>query len=155
MHATSLHSCPTLCDPMDCSLPGSSVHGILQARLLEWVAMPSSGGCSRPRDQTCISSVSCTGRWVLYYSCHLGSPFYYPVSSEFTCRGPGKDEKSLPGWTLPRSFNRTAERDFPSGEWIGLMLPTEEYQLRSLGCGSKISHTLTKPEGCNYWAHML
>ena len=35
-------SCPTLCDPMDCSLPGSSVHGILQARILEWVVVPSS-----------------------------------------------------------------------------------------------------------------
>ena len=37
-------SCPTLCDPMDCSPPGSSVHGILQARILEWGAMPSSRG---------------------------------------------------------------------------------------------------------------
>ena len=45
---------PTLCVPMDCDLPGSSVHGILQARILEWVAMPSSRGFSRPRDQTCI-----------------------------------------------------------------------------------------------------
>ena len=42
MHAKSLQSCPTLCDPMDCSPPGSSVHGILQARTLEWVAMLSS-----------------------------------------------------------------------------------------------------------------
>ena len=42
-------------DPMDCSPPGSSVHGILQARILEWVAMPSSRGSSPPRDQTCIS----------------------------------------------------------------------------------------------------
>ena len=42
--AQSLQSCPTLCDPMNCSLPGSSVHSILQARLLEWVAMPSSRG---------------------------------------------------------------------------------------------------------------
>ena len=39
-------SCPTLCDPMDCSLPGSTVRGILQARTLEWVAMPSSRGSS-------------------------------------------------------------------------------------------------------------
>ena len=44
--AKSLQSCPTLCDPMDCSLPGSSVPGILQARTLEWVAMPSSKGSS-------------------------------------------------------------------------------------------------------------
>ena len=50
-------SCPTLCYPMDCSPPGSSVHGILQARILEWVAIPFSGGSSRPRDQP---RVSCT-----------------------------------------------------------------------------------------------
>ena len=45
-------SCLTLCDPMDCSPPGSSVHEILQARILEWVAMPSSRGSSQPRDRT-------------------------------------------------------------------------------------------------------
>ena len=44
-------SCPALCDPVDCSPPGSSVHGILQARILEWVALPSSRGSSQPRDQ--------------------------------------------------------------------------------------------------------
>ena len=64
--AKLLQSCPTLCDPMDCSLPGSSVHGILQARILEWVAMPSSRASSRPRDRTHISYVSCIGRRVLY-----------------------------------------------------------------------------------------
>ena len=51
--------CPTLCDPMDCSPPGSSVHGILQARILEWVAIPLSRGSSSPRDQTQVSCVSC------------------------------------------------------------------------------------------------
>ena len=50
----------------DYSLPGSFVRGILQARILEWVAMPSSRESSRPRDQTHISYVSCIGRWVLY-----------------------------------------------------------------------------------------
>ena len=44
------HLCPTLCDPMHCSPPGSSVHGILQARILEQVAMPFSRGSSQPRD---------------------------------------------------------------------------------------------------------
>ena len=44
--------CPTLCNPMDCSPRGSSVHGILQARILEWVAVPFSRGSSRPRGQT-------------------------------------------------------------------------------------------------------
>ena len=53
--AKSLQSCPTLCDPMDCSLPGSSVHGILQERMLEWVAMFFSRGSSRPRDWTHVS----------------------------------------------------------------------------------------------------
>ena len=67
MYAKSLQSCLTLCDPMDCSPPGSSVHGILQARILEWVAMPFSRGSSRPRDGTCISGVSCIGRRVLYH----------------------------------------------------------------------------------------
>ena len=47
-----------LCNPMDCSLPGSSVHGILQARILEWVAMPSSRGSSLPRVQTRLCLVS-------------------------------------------------------------------------------------------------
>ena len=63
----SLQSCPTLCDPMDCSLPGSSVHGILQARMLEWVAMPSSKGSFLLRDLTQISYVSCIGKRVLYH----------------------------------------------------------------------------------------
>ena len=48
-------SCPTLCDPMDCSLPGSSIHGIFQARILEWVAVSFSRGSSRPRDWTQVS----------------------------------------------------------------------------------------------------
>ena len=50
VHAKSLQSCLTVCDPMDCSLPGSSVHGILQARILKWVALPSLRGSSQPRD---------------------------------------------------------------------------------------------------------
>ena len=50
--------CPTLCNPMDCSLSGSSVHGILQARVLELVAMPSSRGSSRPRYQTQVSCIA-------------------------------------------------------------------------------------------------
>ena len=48
-------SCQTLCDPMACSLPGSSVHAILQARILEWAAISFSRGSSRPRDRTCVS----------------------------------------------------------------------------------------------------
>ena len=50
--------CPTFCDPTECSLPGSSVHGILLARILEWVAIPVCRGSSQPRDQTSISLIS-------------------------------------------------------------------------------------------------
>ena len=50
-------SCPALCDPMDCSLPGSSLHGILQARVLEWVVISFSRGSSRPRDRTQVSRI--------------------------------------------------------------------------------------------------
>ena len=71
--AKSLQSCLTLCDPMDCSPPSSSIHGILQARILEKAAMPSSRGSSRPRDQTQVSNVSCIGRWVLLPWRYLGS----------------------------------------------------------------------------------
>ena len=64
--AKSVQSSPTLCNPVDYSPPGSSVHGILHARILEWVAMPSSRASSQPRDRTHSSYVSCTGRWILY-----------------------------------------------------------------------------------------
>ena len=55
MRVKLLQSCLTLCNPLDCSPSGSSVHGILQARILEWVAVSSSKESSRPRDQTSIS----------------------------------------------------------------------------------------------------
>ena len=57
MHA---QSCPTLWDTMDYSPPGSSVHEISQARILEWIVMPSSRGSSQSRDRTHVSCISCT-----------------------------------------------------------------------------------------------
>ena len=77
LRAKLLQSCPTLCDPMDCSPPGSSVHGIFLARILEWVAMPSSRGSSRPRDWTHVSYIS------------------YTVSKFFTTEPPGKQGGKL------------------------------------------------------------
>ena len=64
-------SCLTLCDPMDCSLPSSSVHGLFQAILLKWIAISFSKGCSQPRDRTWVSRI---GRWTLYHWSHQGSP---------------------------------------------------------------------------------
>ena len=75
MHVKSLQSCPALCDGLDCSPPGSSVHGTLQERVLEGVATPSSKGFSRSRNRTCIS---CLLHWqVLLHQHHLGSPVLY------------------------------------------------------------------------------
>ena len=59
-------SCPTLCDPMDYSQPGSSVHGILQARILEWAAIPFSRGSSQPRHQTQVSHT--VGRFFTFWA---------------------------------------------------------------------------------------
>ena len=64
MHAQSLNHVP-LCNPMDCSPPGSSAHGIFQARILEWVAISSSTGSFSPRDRTHISCISYIGRQIL------------------------------------------------------------------------------------------
>ena len=64
----------TLCDAMHSSPPGSSVHGILQARILEWIAISSSRGSSQPRDQIHISYVSCIGKGILSHQHHLWSP---------------------------------------------------------------------------------
>ena len=81
--ALSCFSGVQLCSPVDCSPASSSVHGdspgkntgvSCQARILEWVAMPSSRGSFWPRDGRCISCVSCSGRWDLYHKHRLGSP---------------------------------------------------------------------------------
>ena len=66
---------------MDCIPPCSSVHGIHQATLLEWVATSFSRGSSRPRDQSCAPDVSCIGTQVHYHWYHLGSP------ALFQCHG--------------------------------------------------------------------
>ena len=65
-------SCLTLCNPMDCGPPGSSVHGILQARILEWVAIPFSRGSFRPRDRTWVSFIA--GRFFTVWA--TGKPRY-------------------------------------------------------------------------------
>ena len=67
MCVKSLQLCLTLYNPMDYSLSSFSVHGILQERILEWVAMPFSRGYSQPRDGTRASYVTCIGRRVIYH----------------------------------------------------------------------------------------
>ena len=85
---TCIHACSvasvmsnSLEPDMDCSPLGSSVHGISQARILEWVAMSSYRGSCQPRDQICIS---CTGRWILYHWVTWEAPCLYTT---VTCMG--------------------------------------------------------------------
>ena len=93
----SLQSCPTLCDPMDCSPPGSSVLGILQARIIEWVATPSSRGFAWPRDQNHVSCICYTADrfftiksprkpwWTGYFPIIFFLSFQTKFLSEYSC----------------------------------------------------------------------
>ena len=74
MSAKSLQSCPTVCDPMDYSPPGSSFHGILQARILKWVAISFSRGSSPPRDLTQVSCIA--GRYFNLWATREQPPKY-------------------------------------------------------------------------------
>ena len=94
VRAKSLQLCVTLWDPMDCSLPGSSVHGILLARILAWVAMPSSRGSSLPRDWTHVSSGSCIAGGLL-----TAAPPGKPWRSDFKCL-----QLQCVLWYLPLDF---------------------------------------------------
>ena len=96
--------CPTLCDPADCSPPGSSVHGILQARTLMWVAMPSSRGASQAKD--CVFYVFCIRRQV------------HSVGNESACNA----EKGFDPWVgkIPWRKERLPTPVFWPGEFHGL-----------------------------------
>ena len=121
-------SCVWLCDPMNCSLPGSSVHGILQARILERNAMPSSRGSSPPRDWT---QVSC--RQILYHLSHQGSSRILEWVAYSFSRGSFWPRN----WT---KFSCIASRFFTSWatrevQWLGLRVFTAEGLGSSPGLG--------------------
>ena len=107
MCAKSLQSRPTLCDSVDCSPPGSSVHEIFQAKILKWVSLSYSRGSSPHRDQTHGSCISCIGRWILYHWHHLGSP--YPQLKCAFLRPP----------VVGAGFSMTAQVDPPCKFWPG------------------------------------
>ena len=92
-----VQSCPTLWDPMDCSLPASSIHGISQARTLEWVAISFFRGSSRPRDQTWVS---CIGKRILY-----------PWATKILVPQPGMEPVALA--VEAQSPNHWTTREFP------------------------------------------
>ena len=91
-------SCPILCDTMDCSPTSSSVHGISQARILEWVAIFLPVGSSQPRDQIDVSCITCIAGTFFYHLSHQGSPrtlewVAYPFSKDLPY--PGMEPESL------------------------------------------------------------
>ena len=89
-------SCPTLCDPMDCNPPGSSVHGILQARILEWVVIPFSRGSSQPRDWTQVSWIAGRFSAIWNKTKNLGSSLMVQWLGLHTATAGGLG--SIPGW---------------------------------------------------------
>ena len=99
-------SCPTLCNPVDCSPPTSSVHGISSAGILEWFAISSSRGSSQPRDRTQVSCSSCIDRQILYHC----------TTWEYLLRGGGK-ASILTG--APKGHR-------PSREDLGFVKPTSK-----------------------------
>ena len=110
--------CPTLCDPRDCSPPCPSIHGILQTRILEWVAISFSRGYSQPKDRMSISCISC--HWqadsLLLHklgslinaesACHTGDPGLIP--------GLGKSPRDGKGYPLQYSC---LENSMERGAW--------------------------------------
>ena len=104
--------CDRLCVTPWTSPPGSSVHGIFQARVLEWVAMLSSRVVSQPRDQTHISYVSCIGRQVLYLQCHQGSP---------NTKANARKELHSPSTTIHPNISR--DQPHLSPRWVYRAMP--------------------------------
>ena len=116
----SLQLCLTLCDPMDSSPPGSSVHGILQARILEWVAMPSSRGFSQPRDRMYRWESWTIKGWALKNWC------IWIVVLEKTLENPWDNKEMQPvspkgtqPWMLTGRTDTEAENSNTLATWCG------------------------------------
>ena len=122
-------SCPTLCNPVECSPPGSSVRGILQARILEWIAIPYSRGSSWPRDWTQVSFI--TGRFFIIWATREVHKLLKKKKYKYTCYR--VHLLSLP-LLLPRPPERkaTVQQELPLTEgcvqrclqWAGVCLTT-------------------------------
>ena len=101
-------SCPTLCDPMDCSLSGSSVHGIFQARVLEWIAISFSKGSSQPRNWTRVSRFA--GRRFTVWATREASTSVSFLSKTHNNASLGKKHQTNPG--NGRSHNKPDQCSF-------------------------------------------
>ena len=143
-------SCLTLCNPLDCSPPGSSVHGIFQAGILEWVAIPFSRGSSQPRDRTRVSCIA--GRFFTIWttltrillSCLSQSAFYFCHSALFL------RSIVLVGMHLIPCFSDccTIHRSFTSSTFYSPTPPQMEH-------GCLWLHTLRDDTAVNILIHIL
>ena len=109
--------CPTLWDPMDCSLPGSSLHGILQARVLEWVVISFSRGSSHPRDRTLVSCI--LGRRFNLWATREPICKFYVITIPITAKCFLKWEKFILKFTQ-KSKERRAAKIFKWKQWGAL-----------------------------------
>ena len=139
VHAKSLQSRPTPCDPMDCSLPGSSVHGILQARILEWVAISFSRGSFWSRDRICVPWGSCTAGG-FFTAEPPGKPsqvdkFVWPL-----CRAKSPQGPHLPA-CRSRIFPRTTE-----GPGMSAPISRSKSSVQFLGCHPRWSASEPKQQ---------
>ena len=150
-------SCPTLCDPMDRSPPGFSVHGVLLARILEWVAVPSSKGSSRPRDRTRVSYVFCTRRRALYRWCHLGSPISCPgYCNCLLSRFPASN--SNPQVCSPRGRQRAPVNTYVSSRRFSAQCPEESTPRPRRPCTTRLRSPFdlispVSPRPTRLWPH--
>ena len=120
-----LQACLSLCNPMDCSPPDSSVHGIFRARILDWFAISFSRGSSQPKDGTSLSCVSCISRQILHCWAIRETPSWQSAHSLMNSLAvhPGMPEAGLQG---PFMGVRT------SHEWR-LTYPLVHWGLKSSG----------------------
>ena len=166
------NSCLTLFITMDCSPPGSSVHGILQARILEWVAISSSRGSSRPRDQTCVSCTCCIDRWILHHwvTWEAQCIFQRLINNCLVClvrktRGEGENGEeavSVSGTSLIAGTldSRHGKEQCASAGWVCAEIPKLSVPAQSLlganpGLQKEWKRREVEGQGCRGWAASL
>ena len=135
-----LHNCVQLCNIMDCSSWRSSILGISQARILEWVAMSNSRGSSWTRDQICVSSVSCIGRWILYHCTTLETWEVFP----FTLRV-NENTSPLPLTSVPSALASSSSMAAPLLTLLvgyGHMMPVSTPDLSYACCNLSTTHCI-------------
>ena len=152
--AKSLQSGSTLCDPMDCSPPCSSFQGILQARILEWVAISFSRGPSQPRDRTHVSCICCIVRHVLYHWRHLRSP----KLTVLVCCKLKTDDVLVPVWWWPGKGEwEESFEPSPGLRWASLVVlvvqnpPASAGELWSLNWEDPLEKGMTVPSTILAW----